>query len=114
MPDTRLTDRLEQQIAPHSRTALTQLYLPSYEVRGSVWTDNFLDRFLFLPDLPAVLGKRTKTQILWWLLIHWRLLTKQMQTSGCGVIEFPNRRGGNTLMNHDFNSVLRGASYVHC
>lgn len=40
-----LTDRLKEQFGDLKATSLKQLYLPSYEVRGSVWTEDLLERF---------------------------------------------------------------------
>jgi (4-O-methyl)-D-glucuronate---lignin esterase len=40
-----LTDRLQSGIGDLSTSALKDLYLASYEVRGAVWTPDFLDQF---------------------------------------------------------------------
>lgn len=40
-----LTGALEAELGPLGDTALELLYLPSYEVRGTVWTEDFLDQF---------------------------------------------------------------------
>ena len=42
---TYLTDRLTDTFGDLRQTSLRQLYLPSYEVRGAVWTEDFLDQF---------------------------------------------------------------------
>jgi hypothetical protein len=57
-----LTDRLQEQLGDLAKTVLTQLYLPSYEVRGALWTDDLIDRFKAyrdydpLPYLPVLTG----------------------------------------------------------
>ncbi|MHC4743244.1 MAG: glycosyl hydrolase, partial [Planctomycetota bacterium] len=40
-----LIDRLEKRIGNLKDTPLKQLYLPSYEVRGAVWTEDFTKQF---------------------------------------------------------------------
>ncbi len=40
-----LVSRLSRRIDQSHRAALKQLYLPSYEVRGAVWTDDFIQQF---------------------------------------------------------------------
>ena len=40
-----LTDRLQARLGDLKNTALTQLYLPSYEVRGALWTDDLIEKF---------------------------------------------------------------------
>jgi len=40
-----ITDRLQKRIGNLKTTALKQLYLPSYEVRGAVWTQDFTEQF---------------------------------------------------------------------
>ena len=40
-----LTDRLTEKLGDLKETSLRQLYLPSYEVRGQVWTEDFLKQF---------------------------------------------------------------------
>ena len=40
-----VTDRLEARLGDLRQTALTHLYLPSYEVRGAIWTDDFPKQF---------------------------------------------------------------------
>jgi hypothetical protein len=57
-----VTDRLEARLGDLRQTALTHLYLPSYEVRGAIWTDDFPERFQACrgydprPFLPALNG----------------------------------------------------------
>jgi len=57
-----LTDRLQAKLGELDKTTLTQLYLPSYEVRGALWTDDFIERFKGyrgydpLPYLPILTG----------------------------------------------------------
>jgi hypothetical protein len=57
-----LIDRLEVRLGDLRSTALTHLYLPSYEVRGAIWTDDFPEQFLAYrgydprPFLPALNG----------------------------------------------------------
>jgi hypothetical protein len=40
-----VTDRLEARLGDLRQTALKHLYLPSYEVRGAIWTDDFPEQF---------------------------------------------------------------------
>ncbi|MBE0535756.1 MAG: hypothetical protein IH624_08810 [Phycisphaerae bacterium] len=40
-----LVKRLRARFGDLRQTALKQLYLPSYEVRGAVWTDDFIEQF---------------------------------------------------------------------
>lgn len=40
-----LTSSLEKQLGPLENTSLKQFYLPSYEVRGAVWTTDLLEQF---------------------------------------------------------------------
>jgi hypothetical protein len=40
-----LTSRLEARLGDLPQSGLHQLYLPSYEVRGAIWTPDFLDQF---------------------------------------------------------------------
>ncbi len=55
-------DALRNELGPLEKTALKELYLASYEVRGSIWTDDFLRQFSHYrgydmkPYLPALLG----------------------------------------------------------
>ncbi len=66
-----LTDRLQQHIGDISKTSLEQLYLPSYEVRGSLWTEDLIEQFAryrgydptpYLPTLMGyVIGSREQT-----------------------------------------------------
>jgi len=57
-----LIDRLEQKLGDIQQTALKQLYLPSYEVRGATWTSDFIEQFMkyrhydMTPYLPALAG----------------------------------------------------------
>jgi hypothetical protein len=57
-----IIDRLEAHLGDLRKTALTHLYLPSYEVRGAIWTDDFPDKFEAYrgydprPFLPALNG----------------------------------------------------------
>jgi hypothetical protein len=57
-----VTDRLEARLGDLRKTALTHLYLPSYEVRGAIWTDDFPEQFKVYrgydprPFLPALNG----------------------------------------------------------
>ena len=57
-----LTDRLEQKLGDLRLTALKQLYLPSYEVKGATWTSDFIEQFIkyrhydMTPYLPALAG----------------------------------------------------------
>jgi hypothetical protein len=61
-----LTDRLEQRLGDLRKTPLKQLYLPSYEVRGAIWTPDFINRFQEYrgynptPYLPAVIDYTIK------------------------------------------------------
>jgi len=61
-----LTDRLVQRLGDLRKTPLKQLYLPSYEVRGAIWTPDFIERFQeyrgYNPTLylPAVIGYTIK------------------------------------------------------
>jgi hypothetical protein len=58
----QVTDRLEARLGNLRQTALTHLYLPSYEVRGAIWTEDFPDQFKAYrgydprPFLPALNG----------------------------------------------------------
>jgi hypothetical protein len=58
----QVTDRLEARLGDLRQTALTHLYLPSYEVRGAIWTDDFPMKFMGYrgydprPYLPALNG----------------------------------------------------------
>ncbi len=55
-----ITERLQQELGDISSTALDYLYLCSYEVRGKVWTPDFIDAFKkrrgydMTPFLPAL------------------------------------------------------------
>ena len=40
-----LTHRLKERLGDLRKTPLKQLYLPSYEVRGAIWTPDFIERF---------------------------------------------------------------------
>jgi len=57
-----ITNRLKQKIGDLRATALKQLYLPSYEVRGATWTPDFIEQFEkychydMTPYLPALAG----------------------------------------------------------
>ncbi len=57
-----IIDRLEQKLGDLKPTALKQLYLPSYEVRGATWTPDFIEQFRkycnydMTPCLPALAG----------------------------------------------------------
>ncbi|MBN1804784.1 MAG: hypothetical protein JW837_06005 [Sedimentisphaerales bacterium] len=57
-----ITDRLKQKLGDLKQTALRQLYLPSYEVRGATWTPDFIEQFKkycnydMTPYLPALAG----------------------------------------------------------
>ncbi|MCP4608572.1 MAG: hypothetical protein GY845_07650 [Planctomycetes bacterium] len=57
-----LIDRLKQKLGDLRPTALKQLYLPSYEVRGGTWTPDFTEQFRkychydMTPFLPALAG----------------------------------------------------------
>jgi len=57
-----ITNRLQQKIGDLKPTALKQLYLPSYEVRGATWTPDFIEQFKkycnydMTPFLPALAG----------------------------------------------------------
>jgi hypothetical protein len=63
-----LTDRLKQKLGDLKNTALKQLYLPSYEVRGATWTPNFIEQFRkychydMTPYLPALAGCMIENQ----------------------------------------------------
>lgn len=57
-----IIDRLEQKLGDLQQTALKQLYLPSYEVKGATWTSDFIEQFRkyrhydMTPYLPALAG----------------------------------------------------------
>ena len=57
-----ITERLKQKLGDLRPTALKQLYLPSYEVRGATWTPDFTEQFTkychydMKPFLPALAG----------------------------------------------------------
>jgi len=57
-----ITDRLEKKMGDLRQTALKQLYLPSYEVKGATWTSDFTEQFMrycrydITPYLPALGG----------------------------------------------------------
>ncbi len=57
-----IIERLEQKLGDLQQTALKQLYLPSYEVRGATWTPDFIEQFVkychydMTPYLPALAG----------------------------------------------------------
>ena len=57
-----LTDRLQQELGNLAESALTHLYLASYEVRGRIWTPDMLEQFRryrrydMKPYLPALSG----------------------------------------------------------
>ncbi len=57
-----LTDLLHQKLGDFRTTSLKQLYLPSYEVRGAIWTTDFIGKFKKYRNydptryLPALLG----------------------------------------------------------
>jgi len=57
-----ITSRLKNKIGDLRPTALKQLYLPSYEVRGATWTPDFIEQFEkychydMTPYLPALAG----------------------------------------------------------
>ncbi|MHC4205095.1 MAG: glycosyl hydrolase, partial [Planctomycetota bacterium] len=57
-----ITNHLQQKIGELKSTALRQLYLPSYEVRGATWTPDFIKQFRkychydMTPYLPALAG----------------------------------------------------------
>lgn len=61
-----LTDLLVQQLGDLRKIPLKQLYLPSYEVRGTIWTPDFIERFKeyrgYDPTryLPALIGYTIK------------------------------------------------------
>ncbi|UCG60144.1 MAG: hypothetical protein JSU70_11590 [Phycisphaerales bacterium] len=61
-----LTDRLEERLGDLRKSPLKQLYLPSYEVRGAIWTPEFVERFREYrgydptPYLPALIGYTIK------------------------------------------------------
>jgi hypothetical protein len=63
-----LTARLEERLGDLRKTALKQLYLPSYEMRGAIWTPDFVERFREyrgydpIPYLPALIGYTIKGQ----------------------------------------------------
>ncbi len=60
--------RLQARLGPLDRTPLRFLYLPSYEVRGRIWTDDFLDQFRryrgydATPFLPVLVGCQVGTE----------------------------------------------------
>jgi len=68
-----LTDRLEERFGDLAKTPLKQLYLPSYEVRGQLWTPDLVELFNeylgydITPYLPAlsgyVIGTREQTAL---------------------------------------------------
>ena len=57
-------EKLQQELGPLRRTALTTLYLCSYELRGATWTPSFLEEFQrrrgydMTPYLPALFGAK--------------------------------------------------------
>jgi len=57
-----ITGCLKQKIGDLKSTALKQLYLPSYEVRGATWTPDFIEQFKrycnydMVPFLPVLAG----------------------------------------------------------
>ena len=61
-----LTACLEERLGDLRKTALKQLYLPSYEMRGAIWTPDFVQRFRGyrgydpIPYLPALIGYTIK------------------------------------------------------
>jgi hypothetical protein len=63
-----LIDRLKQKLGDLKSTALKQLYLPSYEVRGATWTPDFIEQFRkychydITPFLPALAGCTVENQ----------------------------------------------------
>ena len=63
-----LTSRLEERLGDLRKTSLKQLYLPSYEVRGAIWTPGFIEKFREYrgynptPYLPALIGFTIKDQ----------------------------------------------------
>jgi len=68
-----VTDRLEERFGDLTKTSLKQLYLPSYEVRGQLWTPDLVELFNeylgydITPYLPAlsgyVIGTREETAL---------------------------------------------------
>ena len=57
-----LTDRLQQKLGDLRASGIKQIYLPSYEVRGQLWTPDFLEQFKkyrgydMTPYLPSLAG----------------------------------------------------------
>jgi hypothetical protein len=63
-----LSSRLEKRLGDLRKTPLKQFYLPSYEVRGAIWTPDFVERFREYrgydptPYLPALIGYTIQDQ----------------------------------------------------
>jgi hypothetical protein len=63
-----LISQLQAQLGDLSQTALKQLYLASYEVRGPIWTPDLLEQFHryrgydMTPYLPVLSGKRVVSE----------------------------------------------------
>ena len=59
-----LIDKLQQEVGPLKNTALSTMYLCSYELRGAVWTPKFLEEFQrrrgydMKPYLPVLFGAK--------------------------------------------------------
>ncbi len=57
-------DRLREALGPPAKSGLTNLYLASYEVRGPIWSPDFLEEFRrrrgyeMRPYLPVIFGAR--------------------------------------------------------
>ena len=65
---TTLLGRLETKLGDLSNSGIKQLYLPSYEVRGLIWTPEFLEQFKkyrgydMTTYLPALVGCRIENE----------------------------------------------------
>jgi hypothetical protein len=63
-----LIDKLQSVVGPLRNTALTTMYLCSYELRGAVWTPDFIDQFKqrrgydMTPYLPVLFGAKMASQ----------------------------------------------------
>ena len=61
-------DKLQEEVGRLDATALTTMYLCSYELRGAAWTPNFLEEFKrrrgyeMTPYLPVLFGARVASQ----------------------------------------------------
>jgi hypothetical protein len=100
-----LTDRLEERFGDLTKTPLNQLYLPSYEVRGQLWTPDLVELFNdylnydITPYLPAlsgyVIGTREETDLFMYdfertmgdLLVdaYYRESSKTANEAGLGI-----------------------------